>query len=86
LRVLTLAEGLGLARRRVNLYLDCKDVDAAKLAVEVIAAKMERQDVIYDTPNRLRAVRSAATKELALMTKWRPAFGIIPLRSATVSI
>ena len=70
-RILTLAEGLALARGRVNLYLDCKVVDAASLAQEVIAAKMSRQVVIYDTPEMLRAVRTVATEELALMTKWR---------------
>ncbi len=31
-RILTLEEGLRLARGRINLYLDCKDVDPALLA------------------------------------------------------
>jgi glycerophosphoryl diester phosphodiesterase len=75
-RILTLGEGLAIARGRVNLYLDCKDVVPAKLAQEVIAAKMARQVVIYHSPDVLRAVRAAATEELALMTKWRPRFGI----------
>ncbi len=89
-RILTLAEGLVLARGRVNLYLDCKAVDAASLAQEVIAAKMARQVVIYDTPEVLRAVRAAATEELAVMTKWRPQFGFMPwvdeVRPAAVEI
>ena len=89
-RILTLAEGLELARGRVNLYLDCKEVDPARLARDVIAARMEHQVVIYDTPSVIKAVRAAATAELALMTKWRPRFGITPwvdeLRLAAVEI
>jgi glycerophosphoryl diester phosphodiesterase len=89
-RILTLAEGLALARGRVNLYLDCKDVHPALLAQEVIAAKTARQVVIYDSPDVLRAVRAAASEELARMTKWRPQFGITPwvdeLRPAAVEI
>jgi glycerophosphoryl diester phosphodiesterase len=89
-RILALAECLELARGRVNLYLDCKDVDPARLAHDVIAAKMERQVVIYDVPSVLKAVRAATTGELALMTKWRPRFGISPwvdeVRLAAVEI
>ena len=90
-RVLSLGEGLELARGRVNLYLDCKEVDPALLAREVIGAKMERQVIIYDRPEVLRAVREASGGEvLALMTKWRPRFGITPwvdeVRPAAVEI
>jgi glycerophosphoryl diester phosphodiesterase len=75
-RILTLKEGLELARGRVNLYLDLKDVDPARLAREVIATGMSRQAVFYDAPRVLNAIREAATEELAMMTKWRPRFGI----------
>jgi glycerophosphoryl diester phosphodiesterase len=89
-RILSLIEGLELARGRVNLYLDCKEIAPAKLASEVIAAGMEHQVVIYGTPGRLEAVRAAATGKLALMTKWRPRFGITPwvddVRPAAVEI
>jgi glycerophosphoryl diester phosphodiesterase len=75
-RILSLDEGLALARGRVNLYLDCKDVDPEKLAREVVASGMERQVVIYGKTELLGAVRKAATAELALMAKWRPALSI----------
>jgi glycerophosphoryl diester phosphodiesterase len=75
-RILTMAEGLDLARGRVNLYLDCKDVDPARLAREVLAAKMGRQVVVYGEPELLQAVRAEAGESVALMTKWRPRFGI----------
>ncbi len=77
-RILTLAEGLELARGRINIYIDCKDVDHAKLAQDVIAANMEHQVVIHGTPHMLKAIRAAGTGELALMTQWRPRFGIVP--------
>jgi glycerophosphoryl diester phosphodiesterase len=78
IRLLTLAEALAIAKGRVNLYLDCKDIDPQLLAREVLDAGMERQVVIYDTPETLEKVRAAATRELPLMTKWRPRFGITP--------
>jgi len=89
-RILTLAEGLELARGRVNLCLNCKDVDPAQLAHDVIAAKMERQVVIYDNPPAFKAIRAGATRELGLMTKWRPQFGftqwVDDVRPAAVEI
>jgi glycerophosphoryl diester phosphodiesterase len=75
-RVLTLTEGLNLARGRVNLCLDCKDVDPALLAREVLEAKMGRQVVVYGDPAVLEAVRAEAGEAVALMAKWRPTFGI----------
>jgi glycerophosphoryl diester phosphodiesterase len=78
-RVLSLGEAMKLARGRINLLLDCKDVDPERLAREVIAEGMERQVVVYDSSEGLRAVRAAAGGEtLALMTKWRPRFGFVP--------
>jgi glycerophosphoryl diester phosphodiesterase len=76
LRILTFGEGLELARGRVNLYLDLKEVDPARLAREVVAAGMTRQVVFYGQPKLLDAIRAATAEDLAVMTKWRPAFGI----------
>jgi glycerophosphoryl diester phosphodiesterase len=75
-RILTLEEGLRLARGRINLYLDCKDVDPTLLACEVLMAKMGRQVVVYANPDVLRVVRGVAGEAVGLMTKWRPAFGL----------
>jgi glycerophosphoryl diester phosphodiesterase len=77
-RVLTLAEALELARGRVNLYLDCKEIDPILLVREVTTARMEQQVVIYDDPKVLQAIRMASGDTLALMTKWRPRLGIVP--------
>ena len=75
-RILTLDEGLRLARGRINLCLGCKDVDPALLAREVLAANMGRQVVIYANLDVLRVVRDVAVDAVGLMTKWRPSFGL----------
>ena len=75
-RVMTLEEALRLAKGRVNLVLDGKNVDPAGLAREVLAADMGSQVVVYGTPDLLRAVRDEAGDRIGLMTKWRPAFGL----------
>jgi glycerophosphoryl diester phosphodiesterase len=75
-RVLTLDEGLKLARGRVNLCLDCKDVDTALLAREVVAANMAQQVIICGDLEMLKAVRASGDAALPLMTKWRPEFGV----------
>jgi glycerophosphoryl diester phosphodiesterase len=77
-RILTLDEGLQIARGRINLYLDCKDVDPTLLAREVLAAKMGHQVVVYASPDVLRVVRGVAGDDVGLMTKWRPEFGVTP--------
>ena len=74
-RILTLEEGLRLARGRINLRLNCKDVDPALLTREVLGAKMGRQVVVCASPDVLRAVRNAAGR-LSLLAEWRPAFGM----------
>jgi glycerophosphoryl diester phosphodiesterase len=75
-RILTLAEGLQLALSRINLSLNCKDIDAALLAREVFAARMGRQVVVCANPDVLRAVRDVVGETVGLMAKWRPAFGL----------
>jgi glycerophosphoryl diester phosphodiesterase len=82
-RILTLEEGLRLARGRINLYLDCEDVDPALLAREVLAAQMGRQVVVYASPEVLREVRGVAGGDVGLMTKWRPAYGVTPWAKET---
>lgn len=71
-RVLTLAECLSLCRRKINLALDCKDVDPAALAREILAAEMEDQVVVFDGLANLRLVRETSDGVVGTMTKWRP--------------
>ena len=64
-RLLTLRDALELAKGKINLYLDCKDVDLALLAREILEAGMEKQVVVYENPERLRALRAIAENKIA---------------------
>jgi glycerophosphoryl diester phosphodiesterase len=75
-RILTLEEGLRLAKGRMNLYLNGKRVDPLLLAREVLAADMGSQVVVHDSPEVLRAVRSVAGERIGLMAKWQPRLGL----------
>jgi glycerophosphoryl diester phosphodiesterase len=74
-RLLTLADGLQLAKGRVNLYLDCKRIDPELLVKEITAAGMERQVIVYDQPETIAWVRELSKGAVPVMTKWRPASG-----------
>ena len=74
-RILTLAECLNLAKGRINLYLDCKDVDPVLLADEVLAAGMERQIVVFESPEVLAKVRERSEGRVPIMPKWHPDYG-----------
>lgn len=75
-RILTLAEGLALCKGRLNLYLDCKDIDPALLVNEIVAAKMENQVVVFDDLEVLVTVRTLSGGRIPIMPKWHPDFGI----------
>ena len=70
--VLTLDEALKLARNRINLYLDCKDVDARALVQSVRGASMENQIVVHGDEDLIRAVGAASGGSVPVVTKWRP--------------
>ncbi|MHC5540211.1 glycerophosphodiester phosphodiesterase [Singulisphaera rosea] len=75
--VLALDEILKLAKERANLYLDCKQVDPARLVHEVHQARMESQVVVFASPEVLRAIRATPGGDrLALMPKWHPDLGL----------
>lgn len=71
-RPLTLAQMLETARGKINLYLDCKQVDPELLATEILDSRMESQVVIYDAPARLSRLRAKSGKRIATMAKFRP--------------
>jgi glycerophosphoryl diester phosphodiesterase len=76
-RVPTLAEYLSVAKDRVNLYLDCKRIDPAQLARDLIHAGMERQAVVVAPIDVLRSVRNVPGGDrIALMPKWKTADGL----------
>ena len=66
-RVPTLAETLAFAKDKINIYLDCKDVDAAKLVREVQDAGMERQVVVFGDYSLLKRVNKLSDGTVAVM-------------------
>ncbi len=75
-RLISLGEGLALCKGRINLYLDCKEIDPENLASEVLAAGMEKQVVVYEEPKVLARVAAASEGRVAVMAKWRPEMGL----------
>jgi glycerophosphoryl diester phosphodiesterase len=74
-RLLSLKEGLELAKGKLNLCLECQAIDPERLAREILAAGMERQVVIYGGLEHLRRIRAVAPGKVALMAKWQAALG-----------
>lgn len=89
-RVLTLDECLALCKGKVNVCLDCHDVDAAILVSEIKAAGMERQVLVRGSRALLAKVRAASDRALAVMPTWQPKDGfgswLDELHPAAVSI
>jgi len=75
-RMLTLRECLDLAKGKLNLYLDCKEIDPELLVEEVLDAGMEKQVVVYGELDALARVRERSEYCVPIMAKWHPAFGI----------
>ena len=71
-RLMSLEELLTAAKGKVNLYLDCKQIDPESLAKEILAAEMEKQVIVYGQPDMLAKVRSAGGNKIPTMTKFRP--------------
>ncbi len=70
--VLTLKQALALAKGKINLYLDCKQIDPALLAKGIVEAGVERQVVVFDSLETLQKIRNESSgSSLALMPKWR---------------
>lgn len=89
-RVLTLDECLALCKGKINLCLDCHDIDAKSLVAEIKAAGMERQVLVRGNRELLAQVRSASGGALAVMPAWDPKDGfgswLDQLQPAAVSI
>ncbi|MBI3851743.1 MAG: glycerophosphodiester phosphodiesterase family protein [Verrucomicrobia bacterium] len=73
--LLSFKQCLELAKGKLNLYLDCKDVNPEQLANEILQAGMEQQVIVFDKPDKLQRVRKASKGKVAIMPKWHPAEG-----------
>jgi glycerophosphoryl diester phosphodiesterase len=74
-KLLTLAECLALAKGKINLCLDCQDVDPEQLAGQIASAGAERQVLVSGPPHVLNRVRAASDGKVAVMATWQPAAG-----------
>ncbi|MEO6033685.1 MAG: glycerophosphodiester phosphodiesterase family protein, partial [Verrucomicrobiota bacterium] len=74
-KLLSLQDCFALCKGHLNLYLDCKSVNPEQLAAEILAAKMERQVVVYSNLDQLAKIRKSSGAKVATMTKWRTSFG-----------
>jgi len=70
--LLSLKECFDLVRGKLNLYLDCKEVDPEQLVREIQEARMEAQVVVYDGLPNLQRVAQASKDRIATMAKWHP--------------
>ena len=60
-RLLSLSQGLAIAKGKVNLYLDCKEFDPERLVKEILAAEMQQQVIVFTfSTDRLAAFAAAA--------------------------
>jgi len=80
--LLALKDCFELAKGKLNLYLDCKQVDPERLSHEILEAGMERQVVVYDRMENLHRVTQASGGKVATMAKWRPGEAIEGWRSS----
>ena len=66
-RVPTFAQTLAFAKDKINIYVDSKDVDPAKLVREIQDAGMERQVVVFGDYSLLKRVRKLSDGTVAVM-------------------
>ena len=89
-RLLSLEECLALVKGRINLYLDCKDIDPELLVKQIKTAGMERQVIVFGDIDVLKRVRELSGGTVAVIPLWhaKDGFGgwLDELRPAVVEI
>lgn len=75
-KILTFAELLHLTKGKINVYVDCKDVNPDRLVSEILSANMANQVVVFDDLDVLTRVRQLSGNRIPIMPKWHPEFGI----------
>jgi glycerophosphoryl diester phosphodiesterase len=66
-RIPTFPELLAWAKGKVNLYMDCKNIDPVKLTKEILDAGMERQVIAYDDINGAVRLQQASGGRIPIM-------------------
>ncbi len=89
-RILTLDEGLAIAKGQINLLLDCHEVDVARLVASIRSATAERNVAVLAQRSLLERVAAASRDSIALAARWERADGldglVDKLRPAIVAI
>lgn len=70
-KFLTLRETLNFCRGKINLYLDCKEIDPVLLVREIRETNMKNQVIVYDNPNTLAIVEAESGGTIPTMTNYR---------------
>ncbi len=71
-RIPSLAEVLKKSRGRINLSLDCKHIHPDLLVEEILKAGMEKQVIVYGSPEILKEIQAKSMGKIACMAKYRP--------------
>ncbi len=74
--LLSFKQCLVFSKGKLNLYLDCKEVNPERLVQEILDAGMEHQVVVFDHLENLARVRKAGQGKVAIMAKWHPKYGL----------
>ncbi len=72
LRILTLQQMLDVAKGKVNLFLNCQQINPKSLVDDITAMGMENQVVVFADPTVLSQVKSASKDAIARIAKYRP--------------
>lgn len=72
---LSVEQLLAAARGKVNILLDCKQIDPALLVREILGQKMESQLIVRAPSSVLAQVRAAGKNAIATMGKFEPKMG-----------
>ena len=72
-RLLSLEECFDLCKDKVNLCLDCRDVDPAVLVSAIKTAGLERQALVWGDEHTVRRVRELSQGTVAIMPRRLPA-------------
>jgi glycerophosphoryl diester phosphodiesterase len=70
-KILTLEELLRYAKKKINLYLDCKEVDPESLVQAIRAAQMEDQVVVFSSSKMLGQINQSGLGKIPLIPLYR---------------
>ncbi|MEO6182138.1 MAG: glycerophosphodiester phosphodiesterase family protein [Verrucomicrobiota bacterium] len=74
--LLSFKQCLEFSKGKLNLYLDCKEVNPELLVQEILEAGMEQQVIVFDEMENLQRVSKAGHGKVAIMAKWHPKDGL----------